>query len=223
MDTVNLNGKKTKVNRIFCVAMNYSGHIKELKSKTPDSPVIFMKPLSSLVTQADSGENRIPFPAHGKNLHYEAELVLLISKEGRPCEDDFSEYIAGYSIGLDLTLRDVQNELKKNGYPWESAKAFDGAAAIGQFTKTNEDQTWDSIHFTCKLNDQVKQSGNISDMIFPVKTLLVHIGGIWKLQPGDLIYTGTLPGVGSLKPGDSLSLQSEGTGVSTWSIVASVS
>jgi len=201
--------------RIFCIGKNYLNHIKEMKSEIPTKPVIFMKPVTSLVAEGKI----IPFPKHGKDMHYEAELVILIGKEGHVKSiEDSEEFIKGISLGLDLTLRDVQNELKEKGLPWEISKSFDQSAAIGKFVPFSKAIDLNNIEFKCFVNEELRQIGNSKNMIFQVKNLIIEINKIWKLLPGDLIYTGTPEGVGSLRKDDKIKIESKLTGSFSWII-----
>ncbi|MDH4199537.1 MAG: fumarylacetoacetate hydrolase family protein [Spirochaetia bacterium] len=197
-----LHGKSATVQRIFCVGMNYLDHVKELNNKIPEKPVIFMKPASSLIA---SGKNP-RFPSHGSNLHYETELVLLIGKGGHvKQESDAIRFISGLTIGFDLTLRDLQNNLRQNGHPWEISKAFDDSAPIGNFLEFKSGVDLNNIEFSGFVNGEMRQKGNSSEMIFPIEKLVSCIGSIWDFLPGDIIFTGTPPGVGILKKGDTFS------------------
>jgi 2-keto-4-pentenoate hydratase/2-oxohepta-3-ene-1,7-dioic acid hydratase in catechol pathway len=204
-----------KNNRIFCVGRNYAAHAKELNNAVPDSPVIFMKPVSSIVTEVQS----IPYPRHGKIMEQEAELVVQIGKSG--CPDSLEEahtFISAFTLGLDLTLRDLQNSLKQKGLPWEIAKAFDGSAPLGGWVAASEVEDWQNIAFQCYVNDNLRQEGHINDMIFSIPELILFIGRIWSFIPGDMIYTGTPSGVGAIHPGDKIVIKSEQLGLFKWNI-----
>lgn len=203
--------------RIFCIGRNYSEHAKELGSEIPESPVVFMKPPRCLVEQGTP----VRFPRHGKVLHHEVELVVKIGKTGNPLsETDALSYIDSLAIGLDLTLRDLQNQLKDKGLPWEICKAFEQSSPIGTFKKFNSQVVPDNISFTCHVDGELRQSGNSKDMIFSVGRLVFELGKIWELQPGDLIYTGTPSGVGPLKAGSVVTISSELLGTYSWEIIA---
>lgn len=201
--------------RLFFVGMNYAGHVKELDNVIPDKPVIFMKPPECLVS---SGGN-VRFPTHGNDLHYETEVVVLIGKEGRPKSPEESDaFISGLSLGLDLTLRDVQKTLKKAGHPWEVAKAFEGSAPIGTFTSFDASIDLENLTFSCHVNGTLRQEGNTGNMIFSIRQLVYYLSRIWTLRCGDLIYTGTPSGVGSLKRGDTVEVEGERFGTFSWVI-----
>ena len=188
--------------KIFCVGRNYGAHAKELGNDVPEEPVIFMKPKSALL-QANT-----PFyyPEFTNELHYEAEIVLRVCKNGRHIlERQAAKYYDSYSLGIDFTARDVQNELKKKGLPWEKAKAWDNSALLSNvwfpFHATNKNAP---INFSLQKNEKIVQSGNTKDMIFSFNNIVSHISNYFSLNIGDLIYTGTPAGVGECLPGDSL-------------------
>jgi len=202
--------------RIFCIGRNYVEHVQELSNAIPEKPVIFIKPATCLVKPGD----RIHFPKHGKELHHEVEIVVKIGSEGRVARDEEAlSYVSGVTVGLDLTLRDVQADLKKKGLPWEIAKAFDQSAPIGDFVPYDKSVDLNNISFGCKVNGIERQRGNSRDMIFNIPRLLVELSKIWLLRPGDLIYTGTPSGVGPLKIGDFIEIESDLTGSFYWNIV----
>lgn len=202
--------------RIFCIGRNYAEHASELKNVIPEKPVFFIKPVSCLVGPGE----RIHFPKHGKELHHEVEIVIKIGREGRAARDEEAlSFISGITVGLDLTLRDVQAELKKKGLPWEIAKAFEQSAPVGNFFPYNISLDLNNISFSCKVNGTEKQRGSTQDMISSIDRLLVELSKIWVLHPGDLIYTGTPSGVGPLKIGDVIEIESSLTGSFFWSIV----
>ena len=202
--------------RIFCIGRNYAEHIQELSNTVPTKPVVFIKPASCLVKPGE----KIHFPKHGKELHHEVEIVVKVSSEGRVVrEEEALSYVSGVSVGLDLTLRDVQTDLKKKGLPWEIAKAFEQSAPIGDFVPYDKSVDLNNISFGCRVNGIEKQRGNSRDMIFSIPKLLVELSKIWVLRPGDLLFTGTPSGVGPLKVGDSIEIKSNLTGSFSWSIV----
>ncbi len=212
----NMIKNNSHIPRIFCIGRNYAEHVSELKNVIPEKPVFFIKPASCLVGPGE----KIHFPKHGKELHHEVEIVVKIGSEGRVARDEEApSFISGITVGLDLTLRDVQVELKKKGLPWEIAKAFEQSAPVGDFVPYNKSIDLKNISFGCRVNGIEKQRGNTGDMIFGIERLLVELSKIWMLRPGDLIYTGTSSGVGSLKVGDVIEVQSSLTGSFSWSIV----
>lgn len=199
--------------RIFCIGRNYREHVRELENETPAEPVVFMKPVACLARKGQT----LRRPPYGEDLQHEAEAVVLIGKEGAAIDEAAaSSYIAGISLGLDLTLRDVQKQLKAKGLPWELAKAFDQSAPIGQFIPFDDSIDLENISFKCFVNGRLRQEGNTKDMIFPIKTLIRFLSLRWRLMPGDLIYTGTPAGVGPLVSGNKITLESDLIGRFSW-------
>lgn len=212
-----------KISRIFCIGRNYAEHIKELGGKTPNAApaaprgpdqacVVFMKPASCVVPAGQP----VVLPRNRGSVHHEAELVVRLTGGGSgiPAERALDN-VAAITLGLDLTLRDLQNELKKKGAPWELCKAFDGAAPLGEWT-TYQGQDLQSLEFSCDVNGARRQSGNTRDMLFPVAHLIHILSQSWALAPGDIIYTGTPAGVGPLVPGDRVTLAGPGLGRHEW-------
>jgi len=202
--------------RIFCIGRNYVKHIEELENEVPGRPVIFMKPYSSLLPQG----NKIVIPSHGAELHHEAELVLKIGKAGRAKADIGAlAMIEAYTLGIDLTLRDVQKQLKEKGLPWEIAKSFPGSAPIGEFvTYRNGTTDLGDLKFSLNVNGVNRQNGDTALMLFPVAGIIIYLSGIWELQEGDLIYTGTPAGVAQLKSGERVELTCDGVGPFSWDV-----
>jgi acylpyruvate hydrolase len=210
-----IEGRAIPAARIFCVGKNYRKHIQELEDEAPDQPVIFMKPASCLV----SPQEDIKLPTHGTCLHHEVELVVLIGRGGKNIStSNARSHIAGLSLGLDLTLRDVQSALKKKGLPWEIAKAFDQSAPLGEIVPLNNSIHLGDISFSCAVNGERRQQGNSGQMIYSIPKIIQYLSGIWELLPGDLIYTGTPSGVGPLSSGDAITIVSEGIGEFTWEL-----
>jgi acylpyruvate hydrolase len=206
----------SNVARIFCIGRNYVEHVRELSNMVPTKPVVFIKPVTCLVKPGE----HIHFPKHGKELHHEVEIVVKVGKEGRVRnEEEAPSFISAITIGLDLTLRDVQEELKKKGLPWEIAKAFDQSAPIGDFIPYDQTLDLKNISFGCRVNGIERQRGNSHYMIFSIERLLVELSQIWLLFPGDLVYTGTPSGVGPLKIGDTIEIESEKIGSFSWSFI----
>lgn len=213
MITLQPDGTDYFPGKIFCIGRNYESHAKELGNTLPTKPVVFMKGRNALLPHGA----KIPFPKHGSDLQHEAELVILIGKTGKNISvDEASAFIAGYGFGLDLTLRDVQSELKKGGLPWEIAKAFDGSAPLGVFTKTVS--AVENLEIKCEVNGELRQHGFCKNMIFSVPELISYLSGIFTLEPGDLIFTGTPEGVGPLKPGDEVTVSISEIGTSTFNL-----
>jgi 2-keto-4-pentenoate hydratase/2-oxohepta-3-ene-1,7-dioic acid hydratase in catechol pathway len=212
---ISLNGQSFTPNRIFCIGKNYGEHIKELGGQTPEEPVVFMKPVSNIVAPGET----LSMPRHGSLLHHEVEVVLLIGREGQDIsEANALSHIAGITLGLDLTLRDVQMRLKKMGLPWELSKSFEQSAPLGHFKACDSSSIdLENLPFTCSVNGNLRQQGNTRDMLFPFESLIHKLSGWWTLKPGDIIYTGTPAGVGPLKAGDKVDIESSVTGLFSWS------
>ncbi|MCL4144414.1 UNVERIFIED_CONTAM: hypothetical protein GTU68_010326 [Idotea baltica] len=186
--------------KIFCIGRNYVEHAKELNNEVPTKPLIFSKGNNALLrNDAD-----FYYPNFSKDVHFETELVIKICKKGKHIEEEFAhKYFEEISVGLDITARDIQNELKSKGHPWEMAKSFDHAAPIGKFI-TKSDLDIDNLDFSLLKNGELQQEGNTSNMIFKVHYLIHYLSTFFTLQKGDLIYTGTPKGVGPLQIGDKL-------------------
>ena len=216
---ISVNGQLFAPNRIFCIGKNYDEHVKELGGKTPEEPVVFMKPVSSIVAPGES----LFMPRHGNLLHHEVEVVLLIGREGQDIpQANALSFIAGVSLGLDLTLRDVQVQLKKAGLPWELSKSFEQSAPLGLFKAYHPGSIdLENLSFTCSVNGELRQQGNTRDMLFPIKSLIHMLSGWWTLRPGDIVFTGTPSGVGPLKAGDRVDIESPGTGLFSWTLFTS--
>jgi 2-keto-4-pentenoate hydratase/2-oxohepta-3-ene-1,7-dioic acid hydratase in catechol pathway len=204
-----------QIGRIFCIGMNYREHLVEMGSRIPDEPVVFMKPATSIV----SNQTPIPFPSHGRDLNYETEFVFLIGKEGRPRDEaDALNYIKGFTVGLDLTLRDLQARLRSSGSPWEICKSFDNSACIGDFIPCRSGMDLNNLHFACRINGELRQSGRSADMIFAPARQCYYLGTIWRLREGDIIFSGTPSGIGSLNRGDRIEITCDGGGIFNWSM-----
>ena len=194
--------------KIICIGRNYADHAKELGNEIPDEPVIFMKPKSALL------QPHTPFyyPEFTNELHYECELVLRISKNGKYIQERHaSNYYNGITVGIDFTARDIQDECKKKGLPWEKAKAFDNSAAIGKFIDITPAINKKNINFTFSKNGEIVQTGNSGQMLFSFDKLISNISNYFSLNIGDLIFTGTPAGVGECVVGDELEAFYEGT------------
>ena len=187
--------------KIFCIGRNYADHAKEMGNEIPDEPLIFMKPKSALV------QNHTPFyyPEFTNELHYECELVVRISKNGKYIQEKHaSNYYNAISVGIDFTARDIQNQLKEKGLPWEKAKAFDNSAAVGKFIDITPVLNKKSINFSFQKNKEVVQKGNSGDMMFSFDKIVANISNYFSINIGDLIFTGTPAGVGECVVGDEL-------------------
>ena len=188
--------KNLKFENIYCVGRNFEGHAKELGNKVPTSPLIFQKSNSAV-----NLKETIEIPKN-KTIEHELEIVLMIGKEGVPKNhEDARTFISGFSIGLDLTDRDLQSELKKKGLPWFASKSFRGSAVID----TNFRHECPN-EFYLNVNQKIRQEGNLKDMIFSFEDIVLHLSKIVDLKKGDIIYTGTPEGVGPLESGDEIEM-----------------
>ena len=187
--------------KIICIGRNYADHAKELGNDIPDEPIIFMKPKSALL----QAHTPFYYPEFTNELNYECELVLRICKNGKYIQERHaSNYYNGITVGIDFTARDVQDECKKKGLPWEKAKAFDNSAAVGKFVDLTPDFNKKDIKFSLNLNNETVQRGNASEMIFSFDNLIANISNYFSLNIGDLVFTGTPAGVGECVVGDEL-------------------
>ena len=187
--------------KIFCIGRNYAEHAKELGNEVPEEPVIFMKPKSALL------QMHTPFyyPEFTNELNYECELVIRICKNGKYIQDKHApNYYNGITVGIDFTARDIQNDLKSKGLPWEKAKAFDNSAAVGKFIDITPQYNKKDIGFSFNKNKEQVQKGNSSQMIFSFDKIVANISNYFSINIGDLIFTGTPAGVGECVVGDEL-------------------
>ena len=187
--------------KIIAIGRNYAEHIEELNNERPSSPVVFLKPDTALL------KNNAPFyhPEFSKNIHHEAELVLKVSKEGKYIQKQFSHrYFDEIGIGIDFTARDLQDQCKSKGLPWEIAKAFNNSAPIGGFLPVSEFKDLSDIDFHLLINGELRQKGNTSMMLFDFDSIIAYVSQFFTLKKGDLIFTGTPAGVGKVSIGDHL-------------------
>ena len=190
------------VNRIFCVGRNYADHAREM-GHDPDRepPFFFMKPASAIVTDGAD----FAYPAMSKDVHHELELVVALSKGGVNIDAASAlDHVYGYAVGLDMTRRDLQGEAKKMGRPWDSGKAFDGSAPCSEVVPTAETGHPDKGLVQLTVNDAVKQKGDLADLIWNVPETIAYLSTLFRLEPGDLIFSGTPAGVGPVARGDRL-------------------
>ncbi len=187
--------------KIFCVGRNYVDHAKELGNDVPDEPVIFMKPKNALL------QSNTPFyyPEFSNELHYEVELVLRISKNGRYIpEKQANKYYNAVTVGIDFTARDIQADLKKKGLPWEKAKSWDNSAVVGKWIDITPGMLKAPVNFSLQNNKQTVQQGITTDMLFSFDEIVAHISNYFSLNIGDMVFTGTPAGVGECVVGDVL-------------------
>jgi len=199
------------VHRIYCVGRNYEEHAKEMGFTGREPPFFFLKPTDSLVV-VDAGETgHMPYPSLTHNLHHEIELVVAIGRGGRNiAAADAAQHIFGYAVGLDMTRRDLQNEMKKQGRPWCIGKAFDHSAPIGPITPLSQAGNVNHAEISLQVNGADRQRSNVAKLIWNVAETIEHLSAAWELQPGDLIYTGTPEGVAAVVAGDVLVGQVDG-------------
>ena len=187
--------------KIICIGRNYVNHAKELGNDIPNEPLFFLKPDTAIQPKGH------PFfiPHFSNDIHYEVELVLKINKTGKHIEERFShKYYDQIGLGIDFTARDIQEECKAKGLPWEKAKGFDGSAQIGRNFIDKAELELNNITFSLEKNGEQVQLGNSKDMIFSFNKIIAHISKFYTLKISDLIYTGTPEGVGAVKSGDTL-------------------
>ena len=187
--------------KIICIGRNYSEHTKELGNETPKEPVFFLKPDTAISPKGH------PFfiPDFSNNVQHEVELVVRINRLGKYIEENFAhKYYEQIGLGIDFTARDIQQELKVKGLPWEKAKGFDGSAVISRKYLDKKELEMADLNFSLKKNGNVVQSGNTQQMLFKIDQIIAYISQFYTLKIGDLIYTGTPSGVGQVNPGDFL-------------------
>lgn len=208
-------GSPMRAGKIVCLGRNYIEHAKEMKADVPTTPVLFLKPASALIP--DGGT--ILIPSISNDVHHEVEMVVLIGTGGTSIPEATAlQHVAGYAVGLDMTLRDVQAEAKKKGLPWTVAKGFDTSAPISRFVRPDAVPDPHNLDIRLSVNGQLRQQSNTSNMIFRVEQMIMHISSIMTLEPGDLIYTGTPEGVGPVQPGDTLTAELQHVGSLTVSV-----
>ena len=198
--------EKLDVGKIVCVGRNYAAHAEELGNEVPAFPLIFLKPASVLI---QSGENII-YPDYSNEMHHEVELVLLIGETVKNANNEKAEgAIIGYAVGLDMTLRDIQSELKKKGHPWTLAKVFDTSAVISDFILKEDYKLNGNEHISLKVNGESRQNSSLANMIFSSVEIVQYLSSKMTLEKGDLIYTGTPAGVGKVIRGDKITAEIE--------------
>jgi len=193
--------------KIICVGRNYAEHAKELGNAIPEAPVLFMKAKNALLLPGKS----FYYPEFSKDVHYEAELVVKICKNGKHVEEKFaSKYYEQITVGIDFTARDIQQQQKEKGLPWEIAKAFDDSAAVGTFITIPEGKNVQDYQFELHQNRACMQKGKASDMIHSINKIIAYASTFFSLNIGDLIFTGTPAGVGPIALHDQLECFLEG-------------
>lgn len=198
--TVAGSDRTLAVHRIYCVGKNYADHAREMGGDPGhESPCFFSKPADAIV----HNQAEIPFPGRTGNLHYEVELVVAIGRKGANLNRDSArQMILGYGVGIDLTRRDLQQEAKDSGRPWDVAKGFDNSAPLSAIHPVAETGFLESAEISLTVNGERRQHGDIADMTWDIPEIIAELSTYFTLQPGDLVFTGTPAGVGSLQPGD---------------------
>jgi 2-keto-4-pentenoate hydratase/2-oxohepta-3-ene-1,7-dioic acid hydratase in catechol pathway len=187
------------VGKIFCLGRNYSEHAKEMDSEVPDSPLVFIKPATAIIHDGQP----IVRPAFSKLLHHEVELYVAIGRGGKNISlTESSKHILGYGVALDMTLRDIQNQSKKEGLPWTVCKGFDTSAPVSDIIPIGDIPDPYQLEIRCSVNGKERQHSSTGKMIFKINRIIEYISSIFTLEEGDLIFTGTPEGVGEVKPGD---------------------
>ncbi len=187
--------------KIICIGRNYAAHIEELANERPSEPILFLKPDTAVLLK------KFPFviPEFTNDVHYEVEILVKINKVGKYIETKFAhKYYDDIGLGIDFTARDLQDQLKAKGLPWEKAKGFDGAAVIGEFVPKETFSSMENINFSLTKNGQTVQKSNSGFMLFKIDELIAEVSKYFTLKKGDIIFTGTPEGVGAVAPNDVL-------------------
>ena len=193
------------VHRIYCVGRNYEEHAKEMGFTGREPPFFFLKPADTLVVVNTGETGHMPYPSLTQNLHHEIELVVAIGKGGKNIKAaDALSHIYGYAVGLDMTRRDLQNDMKKQGRPWCIGKGFEHSAPIGAITPAAQAGDVEHAEIYVQVNGEDRQRSHVSQLIWNIAETIEHLSAAWDLQAGDLIYTGTPAGVGAVVAGDTM-------------------
>lgn len=197
--------RRFPVHRVYCVGRNYEEHAKEMGFTGREPPFFFLKPADTVVVCPPGEETPLPYPTLTSNLHHEIELVVAIGQGGRDIPAAKAhEHIFGYAVGLDMTRRDLQSDMKKQGRPWCIGKAYDHSAPIGAITPAAQAPGVLTAGISLTVNGADRQRSSIDKLIWSVAETIEHLSRAWELVPGDLIYTGTPEGVGAVVRGDVL-------------------
>jgi 2-keto-4-pentenoate hydratase/2-oxohepta-3-ene-1,7-dioic acid hydratase in catechol pathway len=187
--------------KLICIGRNYADHITELANQRPTEPVIFLKPDTAVLND----ESPFVIPDFSENVHHEVELIIKIGKTGKHITPEFaSQYFDEIGLGIDFTARDLQDQLKNKGLPWEKSKAFDSSAVVGDFLPKSNFADLNNIPFSLQKNGETVQDGNSSLMLWKMEELICYTSTFFTLKKGDLIFTGTPAGVGKVDAGDVL-------------------
>ena len=186
--------------KLICIGRNYTEHIKELQNEKPTDPVVFLKPDTALLREGD-----FYYPKFTSDLHFECELVVRIEKVGKHIAAEFAhKYYTHFTLGIDFTARDLQQELKEKGLPWEKSKAFDGSSVIGKWVSKSNYNNVNKISFSLLKNNQIVQSSTTEDMLWGIDEIIAYVSQYFTLKIGDIIFTGTPSGVGKVQSNDFL-------------------
>lgn len=187
--------------KIICIGRNYVDHAKELNNPVPKEPVFFLKPDTALLPK----KNPFVYPTFSKDVQHEVEIVIKINRLGKHIEEKFAhKYYNEIAVGVDFTARDIQQQCKEKGLPWEKAKAFDGSAPTSKFVNINQFENVNNLSFSLQVNGELKQQGNTQDMLFNFNQIVSYVSKFFTLKTGDIIYTGTPAGVGPVKIHDKI-------------------
>lgn len=199
--TIQGSSESIPVNKIICLGQNYAEHAKEMKFEVPTSPVFFLKPTSAIIHPGE----QIILPSISNNVQHEVEMTVLIGERGKNIHRYSAlTHVAGYGVGLDMTMRDVQAEAKEKGLPWSLAKGFDTAAPVSEFIPASAVSDPHALNIQLQVNGKVRQSSNTSKFVFPVDKVIAYISQFITLERGDIIFTGTPEGVSRVDHGDKL-------------------
>lgn len=208
------------VHRVYCVGRNYAEHAKEMGFTGREAPFFFMKPADAVVPVEADTTGSLLYPTLTNNLHHEVELVVAIGKGGSHIHAaDAVHHIYGYAVGLDMTRRDLQNDMKKQGRPWCIGKAFENSAPIGPITPIDQAVSIEQATIWLQVNGVDRQRSDIGQLIWSIAEIIEHLSAAWVLQPGDLIYTGTPEGVGAVARGDLLEAGIDGLSVLRMNVI----
>ena len=208
------------VHRIYCVGRNYAEHAQEMGASGREPPFFFMKPADAVLPVTPGAVGALPYPTLTQDLHHEVELVVAIGRGGRAiAAADALAHVWGYAVGLDMTRRDLQAQMKKQGRPWSIAKGFDASAPIGALTPAAQAGGVAQAAITLHVNGALRQQGRVAQMIWSIAETIAHLSSAWELQAGDLIYTGTPAGVAAVARGDRLEAHVDGLAPLTLTVV----
>jgi len=201
---IDRTGEEIEIKKIFCVGRNYAEHAREMKDAIPEAPVFFLKPATAIIR--DGGV--VSAPSISREFHHEVEMTVLIGKGGKNIQrGNALNHVAGYGIGLDMTMRDIQNDAKKRGLPWTLSKAFDTSAPISNFTPARDVPDPHNLWIKLDVNGTTRQRSSTSNFIFKVDELIAYISQFFTFERGDILFTGTPAGVAPTAAGDRLEAQ----------------